>query len=103
MTITNWGYRKDDKQTFTLKGIPLTYITNNKNIFLIVYSGPDGDIDIKSIDLNDLSIPEYFFSKLIPPQPSLHNIRTPIVPGLEDKQYDPTNGLSSNGDIIWSL
>ena len=93
-----WAHKRDDYPKWkTMSGAPLKYVTNRKDLFVTIYAGPDGDMDTGTIDIDIIpyregglgGIPIYlFFSQ---------------VPNVDTVQYDPTNGLISNGDILWVL
>jgi hypothetical protein len=85
----------------TMKGSNINYITNKEDLFLLIFAGPDGDIDNDNIDFNKFNLKGY------------QNIRSHhfnqdqwVIPKINHPdiiQYDPTNGLYSNGDIIWPI
>ena len=104
VTVNYWRHKATDDWTpksVTMKGSPLYYITNKNDVFVVIYVGPDGDID--------------YINKNIPQNPRKPDNKVYhlflfndiwVIPLYEDKDaiiYDPTNGLFSNGDIIWTI
>lgn len=102
--ILDWRFRPRDDwgppETMKMKGEPLPYLTNNKDLILAIFAGPDRDIDNVNIDLHKFSWPKNLIQILAFPNnywviPKIYH--TDII------QYDPTNGINSNGDIIWPI
>ena len=104
VTITNWRYKQRDDwtpRTMSLRGSPLDYMTDKKDIFLTFYAGPDGDYDYdrSHINLGSIYVPQQSFIILDVPFSCI----VPFVDSPNVIQYDPTNGLISNGDIVWPI
>ena len=103
VTITNWRYRQRDDWTprsMSLRGSPLYYITDREHVFLSIYAGPDEDYDNISLNIEKVSIPDrfsFFDWPLSIIFPHNYNLSADII------EYDPTNGLISNGDIVWPI
>ena len=85
--------------SMTMNGAPVRYIRNDRDKFALIFAGPDKDIDNKNFDLEQFKLNNRSSLRLTPvtawllPQFKTHNVLI----------YDPTNGLYSNGDIIWPM
>jgi hypothetical protein len=105
VTIDHWTTSIDDEfpENIIIKGGPLHYVSNNKNILLLIYAGPDGDIDNINLELQNDTITPGVSSGIT----SLRYLQSYIpyvnINGLNLIQYDPTNGLMSNGDVVWGI
>jgi len=108
VSFKEWRGKRDEeyRKLFTLKGAPLQYQTDKKSYLLLIFAGPDQDIDNNDLPINK----EYQFCPrdlnpkkiIVSPRP----FRDFVIPVHKDNSfivYDPTNGLYSNGDIIWAF
>ncbi len=75
-------------------------MTNNKDLILTIFAGPDGDIDNVNIDLQKISWPKDLIQILAFPN---NYWVIPKIYHPDIIQYDPTNGIYSNGDIVWPI
>lgn len=76
------------------------YISNISSdiSYVIISLGPDGDNDL----LNIVSkFPEYLTSTHTTPQERTMNLREIVNLYVLTKSYDPTNGIMSDGDLIF--
>jgi len=98
-------FDKDEPPVFneTMKGSHIHYITNKEDTFLLIFAGPDEDIDNYDFDFQT----PIFRNKIKPWHVSVSFLPSNwIIPKINHPdliQYDPTNGLYSNGDIIWPI
>jgi len=92
VTLKNWKRPGEDFTPYemTLRGIPLKYNKDHNDNIIVCFAGPNGKVD--SVLNNDMIIS---FEKKI--------YRPNIVYNSNVIEYDPTNGIYSNGDIIFVL
>ena len=94
--LYSWVIKGWKPQYFTYLGSRAIYKKFDNETIIWIFAGPDKDIDndISHITKENLINAPYptDFTNVLP--------RTGKFPVL---QYDPTNGIKSNGDIVWIL
>jgi len=109
VTVKYWREKRGEEyQTmFTIKGAPLLYQTDKKTYFLLIFAGPDKDIDNDDLPI-EYQYKFYSWDSLTAKTiygNVLNSHRHLYIPVHIDNNfivYDPTNGIYSNGDIIWA-
>ncbi len=90
VTVKNWKWAGEDwiPTEMTMSGSPLHYIMDVDGNIIIAFAGPDGKLDLKH---NDNVIKNIIHEKFH----SFVDYHSNVI------EYDPTNGLTSSGDIIF--
>ena len=94
--MDGWLIKGWTPQYFTYLGARAIYKKFDNDTIIWIFAGPDKDIDndishITKENLIDVPYPTNFTNVL------------PQTGKLKVLQYDPTNGIKSNGDIVWIL
>jgi len=90
VTVKNWKWAGEDciPTEMTMSGSPLHYILDVDGNIIIAFAGPDGKLDLK---YNDNIIKDIIHEEIY----SFVDYHSNVI------EYDPTNGLTSSGDIIF--
>jgi len=98
-------FDKDEPPVFneTMKGSNIHYITNKEDTLLLIFAGPDEDIDNYDYDFKIPVFRKKIKPWYIPISFLPYNWIIPKIHHPDIIQYDPTNGLYSNGDIVWPI
>lgn len=67
---------------YSLEKAPYRYFLNGTDGFFLLSNGPDGDIDLSLVAIES------------------YREKRNTVP-IQDKMYDSSNGITSDGDIFW--